>query len=410
MTLGKRAGRALSAIVAVGLGLRLAVLIWYLSTHGWRGETWEYEVAAQRLLAGEGLSFPYLGSVYRSYYVPLFPMLCAAFHWIAGPGLSLYYAVQLACSAGIMFLIFRIASGLWGNEAGLYAAGLVALEPGLILYQSYKVDPATISSLLVLVAMAAFLRVRAGAPRSMAIGSGLAAGFSILTRPDAVAFFAAPIAWVIWQRLRPLKAMLLLLTAAILPLLPWVGRNYLIHGRIMATSSLPGQLLWTGNNPESTGTLWTRSGIPQVEAAPAELHLRLNGAGEIANHDVYREAALRYISADPIRFLVRCAEKTWYFWWFPPDYSGSKYYRWLPGTLFYGYRFYWLGIVALALFGSWKASDKETSLIFWAAPIALSAIHCLYYVEGRHRLLILPLILVLAARGLMALRPNENAA
>lgn len=395
-------GRVLWAIIAAGLLLRTAVLLWYLSSHGGRPETWEYEVVARRLLAGEGLSFPYLGSIYRSYYAPLFPAFCAALHWIAGPGLGLYYGVQLAIAAAIIFLVSRIAAALFGREAGLWAAALAAVEPGLILYQSYKVDPAAAATLLVLISMAAFLRLRAGGGSLAAIVSGLAAGAGMLVRPDAVAVLAAPLVWSAWGGFREGRRLLIVLAAAAVPLLPWIARNYRLHGRLMATSSLSGQLLWTGNNPASTGTLWTRGGGTQVDGAPDELKARLMGAGELSNNDVYGAEAIRYISDDKVGFLSRCVKKIWYFWWFPPDYSGRRYYRWVPSAAVVGYRLLWLGLLALAILGSWR-TERKLSALLWAPPIALSAIHSLYYVEGRHRILILPLLLILSSHGLKGL-------
>lgn len=409
----ENAGRVLWAIIAVGLLLRTGVLLWYLSTHGGRPETWEYEVVARRLLAGEGLSFPYLGSVYRSYYAPLFPAFCAALHWVAGPGLGLYYGVQLAIAAAIILMVSRIAADLFGREAGLWAACLAALDPGLILYQSYKVDPAAAATLLVLISMTAFLRLRTEDGSMAAIVSGLAAGAGMLVRPDTVAILAAPIVWTAWGRFREGRRLMIVLAAAAVPLLPWIARNYWIHGRIMATSSLSGQLLWTGNNPASTGTLWTRAGGTQVDAAPEELKARLMGAGELANNEAYRAEAVRFIAGDKRGFLWRCAKKIWYFWWFPPDFSGRKYYRWVPDAAVMGYRLFWLSVLALAVFGSWKAPEKGIITLLWAPPAALGLIHALYYVEGRHRLILLPLVLTLAAKGVTELRrrapPAESA-
>lgn len=400
--------RVLWVIIGAGVVLRGLMLSWYLASHGGQGETWEYEVVARNLLAGDGLSFPYLGSIYRSYYVPVFPAICAALHWIGGPGLGLYYATQLAVSAAIIFLVYRIADALFGRYSGLLAAVISAVEPGLIIYQSYKVDVAPIATLLLLIATDAFLRMRGGQPSSVII-SGLATGTGIMVRPDVAAFLAAPLVWTIWGRFSAIRSLLLLLTAAALPILPWAARNYMLHHRVILTSSLTGQLLWTGNNPNSTGTLWTVDGRPQISAAPDELRARLRGAGELSNLDTYQAEAWGYISAASAEFLMRSLRKVWYFWWFPPDYSGRKYYGWVPGPLILGYRLLWICLMALAVFGSWKIREAETVLILWAAPVALSVIHGFYYVEGRHRLLILPLIIVLASRGLTEILSDEHA-
>jgi 4-amino-4-deoxy-L-arabinose transferase-like glycosyltransferase len=131
---------SLRMILLGGLFLRLTALFWYLSTHGWKGETWEYEVIANNLLAGKGFVFLFHGSVYRSLCVPFFPAICAALHWLGGSGLGLYYVFQLSCALGIISLTYFLTTRLFGENAAGYAGWLVALDPASIVYQSYKVD------------------------------------------------------------------------------------------------------------------------------------------------------------------------------------------------------------------------------------------------------------------------------
>ncbi|TAJ22692.1 MAG: hypothetical protein EPO64_13125, partial [Nitrospirae bacterium] len=58
---------ALPVLLGIGLAVRLGMLFWYLSRHGWAGETWEYEVIALNLLEKGEYFYPFHGTDYRSY-------------------------------------------------------------------------------------------------------------------------------------------------------------------------------------------------------------------------------------------------------------------------------------------------------------------------------------------------------
>jgi hypothetical protein len=238
--------------------------------------------------------------------------------------------------------------------------------------------------------------------------AGLAAGLGMLTRPDTAAYLSVPLIWVVQERFSSAafrKAAVIMAAAAFI-LTPWVIRNFNIHGRFIPTATTSGQVLWVGNNPNSTGTLWTRDGRPQVHAVSAGFGGRIEGAGELANMDLYRSSALTYITQKPVQFVGRCLRSFFYFWWFAPDYSSSRYYSWASVPLVAAYKIFYLVVFALALAGTAAAAKDKVSeaALLWAPSLALALIHSFNYVEGRHRLLILPFILILSGRGAIAFR------
>lgn len=394
---------SLATALRIGLALRAAALGLSFTRFGPGPETWEYEVIARNLLDGGSLVFDLFGTAYRSNAVPVFPAFCAALHWLGGDGLGLYFGVQLLLAGAFIVLMHQLANILFGPRVAALVAFLAALEPGLIVYQSYKVDVALLASCLMLVSATALFSDARPARWALPFTAGALAGCAVLTRPDAVALLGIPIL-LAWARRMRWAATSLFLGAFIggmtMAVAPWLQRNYALHARILMTTT-EGQLLWAGNNPASTGTLWTVEGKPIYSTIPAALRKSLEGTGELAHSDAFRAEALLHINADPIASLRRWGRTMLYYWTFAPDYSNRHYYRHVPRIPFLAYRLLFPAIVLAALWGTVAAYQSGTRehLALWAVPVGLSFIHAVHYVEGRHRLLALPFLLILAARG-----------
>lgn len=403
--------RAMILIVAAGILLRLGLLGWYLHGHGGRPETWEYESVAANLLAGRGFLLEgYGGLEGRSLIVPVFPAICALLHFLGGPGFSLYYAFQAVLAAGIIVMTYKLAAGLFGGRAGLLAAALAATDPGMIVYQSYKVDVNALSTFLILAGTLLFLKKSPVPPRTApAAGAGILAGLGILTRPDLLCLLALPIGF--WKGGKPaVRAGGAFLAGALLVVAPWLVRNHRIHGRVFLGNSA--YALWRGNNPQFTGTSLSRDGLPMLETAPPGLLERVRGAGEMEREDILRGEALAYIRAEPAAFAGRALRNAAALWWFGPA-MGRHQYGWVPGPLLTGYRLYHALLLAAAAAGAarlWRKGAPDSggplTALFCVAG-ALTLIHSVTFVEGRHRLLMLPFLLALSAHGVNSIWYNR---
>ncbi len=401
--------KTLLMLLSVGLAVRLTVLLFYLSTHDWQGETWEYEAIATNLLEGRGYVFDFHNTVYRSFSVPVFPILCYALHLIGGPGLSLYYVFHLSVALGVIVLTYAMACRWFGEQTALVAAFFVALEPGLVVYHSYKVDPVALSTFLLLLGVYTFTRAADSLDKRLAWASGAVMGFGVMTRPDLIAVLAVVVLWMILERRRLFTALRLatpVIVAATLVVAPWVIRNYYIHGQVLVTYSVSSELLWRGNNPNSTGTTLTFANENQFDRAPKDFRAMVESSSEMEIYALFREEALRYIAQDPAGFIRRVLEKFWYFGWFSPTYA-ANHYGWIPVVLVDTYKLLYGMVIGLAVVGGWFVVRdgpivmRRTSLYLLTVVIAVALIHSIGYVEGRHRVLVMPIILMWAAHGLV---------
>lgn len=384
------------------------MLLWYLSLHGWAGETWEYEVIALNLLENGEYFYPFHGTDYRSYVGPVFPILCYLLHLIGGKGLFLYYVFHLSVALTTIWLTYRLASRWFSPQTGLIAGLLVALEPGLIVYNSYKVDVLTLAMCLLLLGLALCDRmVSTGEYRWTAL-LGILLGLSVMTRLDLIALLGPFLVW--WAVARPRRVVvshfLLVCTIALVVVSPWLARNYAVHGRVLFTTTA-GEQLWVGNYEGTTGSATPLTGESHLDHAPPAIKEAMAHGTEIQQYDAFREEAVRAITANPVGFVQRAAGKFLAFWWFTPTYG--LFYKDIPALLRDGYKLLYSVLLLLAVAGAamlWREGPPSRRLPAWSALATIfvvALIHSAYFVEGRHRILIMPLFLMFSAYGFQAL-------
>jgi len=383
----------LIGLLAVLVRLLFAVIIGRF----WHIETWEYETIADHLLQGHGFIYGHLHTLYRSYCEPLYPFLVAGIyalthhsHWVLLVVQSVLYGIT-AVLAG------RCAELATGNSRVALLAGLlVALDPALILYAT-KQHPLVLDALfMTLVALSSLLYAQK--PTSLrAAGIGLSVGLCTLTRPTIVAVIPLLIWWI---GKKQIGRILLMLGVSLLVVSPWILRNYKVQGRWMLTRSNTPFVFWLGNNPNATGSALDAGGEDLLKRAPPEFLEKIYRSDERTQNRLFGEAAWAYVRSDPWGFVRRAGQKWLYFWWFSPQ-AGLSY----PSGWLRLYRVWW-GMLLLA--GGWGAlrlrtfspPARHSMLFLLGTALIVSGVQSLFYVEGRHRLAIEPIVTGLVAFGL----------
>jgi 4-amino-4-deoxy-L-arabinose transferase-like glycosyltransferase len=381
-------------ICLVAFALRVAAFFALGRAH--HPDLWEYDQIATNLLDGRGFTYSFLGTTYRSYTEPLYPGLCALIYGLTGHSFIALGLVQAVLGALLVGLVFLCGRRLASDRAGLWAAALAALHPGLIVYTT-KFHPFVLDAPLLLLVVTATLYWMPRARWSIALGAAL--GLCVLTR--ATILVTLPIiAWWLWSRGGRRWLPLVLATAALV-VVPWVIRNYEVQHRFVLTRSGTGLVFWLGNNPHAFTGSATMAGQPLYDLLPADDLRHLRQLDELGQQEFFRDQALAYVRARPLAFLGRWAIKLGYFWWQSPQ-AGYLY----PGAWFRVYQAYYLATLALAVFGILGvASGRERREIWLVAGVclAISILQSAYYIEGRHRLAIEPMLLALAGAGIEAL-------
>ena len=135
-----------------------------------------------------------------------------------------------------------------------------------------------------------------------------------------------------------------------------------------------------------------------LEAAPADFQARIAGASEVERMDIYRDAATTFAREQPVSAIGLYVTKLKAFWW-GSDVTGQLY----PGSWVLVYQLWYLPVLALALWGAWLGlrtrASQSVALLIVVGVALISAAQAVFYVEGRHRLAVEPLLLVLAGVG-----------
>jgi len=137
---------ALAAIIALGLGLRVA--------EAWDGRPPVYDAAAYATIAanladGEGFALGAGATQPASNYSPGLPLLVAALYEASGGEHERFARLVLALIGALAIgFAFSIGRRLSGPTAGLIGAGAVAIYPGLIEYQGMTMGEPLAASLL----------------------------------------------------------------------------------------------------------------------------------------------------------------------------------------------------------------------------------------------------------------------
>lgn len=281
----------LVALVVVAVALRLIVAACFAHREA-VGDALSYLDLAATLTAGKGLHIyePYIGLTLQAFYPPVYPLLLAGWHAIAGTSTISLVLLNALIDGTAAALLARLGTMTGRRGAGRGAAWLYLIWPSVLL-STPLAQKEGLCIVLVLGLAIAWLRAIA-TPGSVWARAGLVgalAALLALTQPGL-----APLGLVVglvfvpltsWRRIIAIG--LRALPFAILAMLPWWVRNWsLLHAFVPLTSA-GAVSLWIGNNPGATGNWMPEpaalKGVPELGyartmAGLAETWIRENPA------------------------------------------------------------------------------------------------------------------------------------
>lgn len=367
----------------------------------------EYEDIARSVVAGKGYRFYHLGVWYNSFAAPLFGWLCAGVYWLGGT-VAVVVAIQIVASSLHAVLIAAMAETLFRSRMAGWAAGiLMAVHPGLIVYASAKAHDLTFDALFFTLVLWAFWRVQDRPTIARAVVAGCLVGLGAHSRGTTVVFLPIAGVWLFWRNARTAWRLLagrwlIAAVCAVGVITPWATRNILINHAFVWMLTTDGESLWDGNNPNATGHSYATSDRIVLDMLPPDLYQEMrHQPNEVAQSRWFTNQALVFIKENPGQFVRLTALKFYSFWWFSAQ-SGTLYARsWLLS-----YKVFYAGVLVLAVLGVREVLQRADVDARWRLVLlglfllGLSGLQSLYYVEGRHRWAIEPLVLLVAGGGL----------
>ena len=411
------------AVFFMALALRfVAIAIIGPDSHG--PSYWsESGVIAQNLLQGQGYTYDFYGlrmaQPLQSFMPPLFSwLLYVCLRFGTQPALALT-AVQAVLSSLTAVAIFLLAVQLSSRRAVALLSGLAATcYPVMVLTVTM---PISLTLHLVLLAWALVLTMLLAQKPAGVLGlaTGVLWGLLILGRPAALAFLPLVVLWLWWNHCSwedLLKLGGLILVAVIVVLLPWMVRNYRIHGRLFLVSTNSGATFWNGNNPFSTGTGHlvytakvdeylgrahdpTQPSVVQLQPypLPPDLQAEVATLSEIELDRRQFQAGLAFIREQPRAWLTLMGQKAIGFLWFRRN-IGARY----DASWTAYYKPVYVVLVILLLVGLVvSARDWRRYSLFYMLFIFYTVVFVAYNVESRYRWEIEPFFLIFAALGMV---------
>lgn len=372
------------------------------------GDAWTYDEWGQRLAAGDWLGE---GVFYQA---PLYPYFLGVLNLLLGNNLWLIRIVQIGLASIACGLMFRAGEKWFSRPAGIAAGLILACYAPAIFYAG--LIEKSVLDLLLLATLLLLVHPSASPEKWRWLALGAVLGLLGLSRENALILVPVIALWILLHfpalpstaRARYLG---LFLAGLLLILLPVGLRNLFIGGEFTLTTAQFGPNFFIGNNPAADGTYGSVRTIiqeTQLEGSDARrLAERATGralsSGEVSSY--WFRQALDYIRAHPGAWLRLLATK-WLLVWNAREIEDSDdfyiYQDYSSMLAFLGW-FNHFGLLApLAALGVYLTRHRWREL--WLLHLTMLALACsvaIFYVFGRYRFPLVPLLTLFAAAGLI---------
>lgn len=398
-------------ILAIATLVPRALLAWFLGVVG-EPERWEYDVIAANIVAGGGHVYDRFGFVYAAYAPPLWSWILAALLAATGEARGAIQVLQALFCLGAALTSAALTRRITGDETSSLLAGLlVALQPSLLYYSVVKSDPLPLNACLLGLIAGAAVSLLDEPSDGRALRFGVLAGLGVLSRgTPAVAFPLVAIGLFMRPRGGALRAAAVSAAALVLCLAPWLIRNVVVLGSPVLTSTT-GENFWRGNHEGASGGVVDLDGgeitrlVPGNPALPPSIRAVLATGTEMQRHDVFLSEARRFIGTEPLEALALFGRKMRSFWW-RVDSDPRDYPRAASITYAVVYRtelaFAVLGAFLVFRSRGQASPDRRAAALILGLILAIGILQSAFYVQGRHRFMIEPLLLIFTAIGLTA--------
>src|SRR5688572_10698695 len=354
-------GVFLPSVFFLAFAARLGVRLYFGEEYFWRNSYSLFYQIAERLAAGHGLSYEWMGTKY-AHRPPVYPALLAA-TTMFGRSYIAIVVLQSLIGAGTVLCAYFIGKELFDKTVGRLAAIGVAFYPYFVMHDTALQETGVFTFLT---ALSVLLLLKSRHSSSIAFAAGVALGLAILTRATLIGFVPLALLWVLLLSDR-VRGQAVRKTAAVsiglmLVIAPWLVRNYVQIGT-PTISTLSGLTLWAGNNPHTFSNYPKQSIDRSVNTAWRGLNPEedayIRSLDEVSQNGWFINKAIEYIKQHPRESLIRAGRKVaaGFSWSLNPERDRS-----VQTVYFVSY----VPVLVLALFGAWLARKQwmEISLIY----------------------------------------------
>ncbi len=353
---------------------------------------------------------------------PLYPYFLAGIISVLGDSLWAVRIVHALLGSVSCVLVYLLGKRLFSAPVGTVAALLWALWPTAIYYESELLIPVLIIplNLWALYVLAGAIQRRRLTPR-VSLGVGLILGISAIARPNILLFVIALLIWILWRFRASARSTVpswilavSLLVGTSLPVSIVTVRNAVVADDFVPISYQGGINLYLGNNKEADGLTMVMPQLRYHQWGDWSTFVRTTDSlaiydmreplkpSEISNY--WMKKTFSVMLKNPGHTLGLLGKKLYYFWhgWENGDqwdiYTYAKNATLLRLGIHHTLLWFPLGLFsAFGLWGMWAArrdGPAVESMLLFVGTYLLSVVG--FLVTARHRLPVVPLILIFA--------------
>lgn len=360
---------------------------------------------------------------------PLYPYFLALLLKITGSDFFWVRIIQILISSGSVVLTYLLGRECFSEKTGRLGAFFHLIYGTIIFYEAMFLIP-VIFVFLNLLALLILVRNRDNPRKWPFFITGLIFGLSAIARPNVLLIAPLLAIWIFYRfrhkiEYRSIAIIIFLFFFGIgLPIAPVTARNYIIADDIILISSQGGINLYLGNNPRAEGLTMMMpeavldERVPWDEFIPTVTKIAERESGrELKPSEVsgfWSNKARQFIFGQPVEFIKLTFRKLVYFFsgFENSDqtdiYDFRKYSSLLSILIFnYGLKFPFGLFAPLAIVGiglSFKKRKNFAPLLIFIVGYIPTVI--LFLVTARHRLTVIPLMLLFSAFALLYLWDN----
>ena len=372
------------------------------------GDGSTYDAWAQRIVAGDLLGE---GVFYQA---PLYPYFLAVLQAIVGHDLWLIRLIQITLGSFSCALIYLVGRHLFGQRTGIACGLLIATYAPAIFFEGL-IEKSILDLFFLSLLLWLLCRTQEQPRWIYWAAAGATLGLLGLSRENALILGVVVPLWIAlyfsgeFVRTRGLWIGLFL--AGLLVVLVPVGlRNLVVGGEFTLTTSQFGPNFFIGNNPSANGIYGSVGkiiGEPQLEGDDAKRLAERSLGRTLTPREIseyWFDQSWSYIKSRPTEWLKLLAKK-WLLVWNAREVEDSddfyiyQQWSWLLSLLGWVNHF---GVLApLAAVGLWSSRNQWRQLwLFYAMALALAMSVTLFYVFGRYRFPLVPLLVLFAGVGI----------
>ena len=357
---------------------------------------------------------------------PLYPYFLAFLSAITGGSIFFSKFLQIFVAGGSAFFVYRITQHLFSNREALIAGIIYACYGTLVFYETMFLIP-IVFLFFTLWGIYRLLKSTTQTTPLQWITTGLILGLATISRPNILLVIPLLLFWIYYFLLRrsEIKQRIVLpLMVALgvgLVILPVTVRNYMVTGDFILISSQGGVNFYIGNNETANGLSMK---MPEVElneslswsqfipvttaAAQREAGKTLSDAEVSA---FWTAKAIDWITDNPGAFAGLVWRKTVYLLsGFENSDNSDIYYERGKSHLFSallwdkGMKFPFGLLLPFAFAGLFllRSDSRKLSLLYLFILGYIPTI-TLFLVTARHRLSLIPFLIIIAAAGIIKL-------